>query len=86
MPQVLDRLPEGCLHQRVEARRRLVQDEQFRSGRERRDQCNLLPVALGVGAGLAGRVEIETLHEQVPPLGIQPAAQPPEPSLRPGIG
>jgi hypothetical protein len=78
MSQVLDRLPEGGLHQRVQARRRLIQDEQFRSGRKRRDPRNLLPVALGVDAGLAGRVEVEPLHEQVPPRGVQPAAQPPE--------
>ena len=47
-------------------------------GRERRDQRHLLPVALGVGAGLAGRVEVEPLQEQVLALAVQPAAQPAE--------
>ena len=42
---------EDRLHQRVEARGRLVEHQQLDVGGERGDQGDLLPVALGVGCG-----------------------------------
>jgi hypothetical protein len=61
LPPSLDALAEDLLHQRVQARGRLVEDEQLDVGRERRDQRHLLPVALGVGAAFLRRVEVEPL-------------------------
>src|SRR5258708_6713987 len=74
----LDAVRERSLHQRMEARGGRVQDEQLHVGGQRRDQRNLLEVALGVRAGLLGRVEIETLKQAGPPLGVHAAAQPAE--------
>ena len=54
---------EDLLHQRVQAGRRLVEHEQVHVGGERRDQRDLLPVALGVRAALLGRVEVEPLQQ-----------------------
>ena len=60
-----DAVLEHRLHQRVEARRRLVEDQQLGVGRQRRDQADLLAVALRVRAGLLGRVELEALEQLV---------------------
>ena len=57
-----DALGEDLLHQRVQPRGRLVEDQQVGGRGERRDQGDLLPVALGVGAALLGRVELEALE------------------------
>jgi len=73
-----DAVLEGTLHQRVESGGRLVQEQQFGAGRERRDQSDLLPVALGIGAGLLGRVQLEPLQQLVPPDRVEVAAQPAE--------
>ena len=58
-------LPEGNLHQRVEAARRLVEDQQVGAGGEGRHQLYLLPVPLRKRAHLLARVELEPFDEQV---------------------
>src|SRR6185312_7609143 len=59
-----DTVAEGRLHQRVEAARRLVEDEQVGPGRERGDQLDLLAVALGVVADALARVELEPVDQR----------------------
>src|SRR5215203_4686194 len=49
-----------CLHQGIQARGWLVQQEQLGVGGECRHKCHLLTVAFGVGTGLLPRVELET--------------------------
>ena len=61
-------LAEHLLHQRVQAGGRLVQDQQLDVGGERGDERHLLPVALGVGAALLARVELEPLQQLVAAL------------------
>ena len=75
---VLHTVPERGLHDGVEAGGRLVQQEQLRVGCERGHQRDLLPVALGVGVRLLGRIEREPLAQGRPADGIQPAVQPAE--------
>ena len=76
--EVVDAGLEDRLHDRVEARRRLVQDEELDVGGQRRHERHLLPVALGVAASLLGRVQLEAL-DQVAPAGlVDPAPQPAE--------
>jgi hypothetical protein len=58
-----DAVLELGLHQWVETRGGLVQHEQLDVGGQRRDQRDLLPVALAIGASLLGRVELETLQQ-----------------------
>ena len=70
-----DRLLEDHLHQRVQSGGRLVQQQQVHLGGERRDQCHLLSIALGVGAGLLGGVEVEALAQLVALAPVQSAAQ-----------
>ena len=69
-----DVLLEHRLHQRVQAGRRLVEDQQLGVGGQGGDQRDLLPVALGVAAGLLARVEVEAL-EQLGPAGRVEAAR-----------
>ena len=65
------------LHERVESRRRFVEDQQLGVGGQRRDQADLLAVALGVGAGLLGRVELEALEQLVAaPRSRSPRSRP----------
>ena len=64
--QVLDDAAEDRLHQRVQPGGRLVEQEQLDVGGQGGDEGDLLPVALGVGAALLGRVELEPLDEVVP--------------------
>ena len=73
-----DAVLEDRLHQRVEARRRLVEDEQLGARRERRHETDLLTVALRVGARLLGRVELEALEQLVATSRVEVAAQPAE--------
>ncbi len=61
LPELPDHLAEDRLHERVEARGRLVEQEQLDVGGQGRDEGHLLPVALGVGAALLRRVEVEAL-------------------------
>ena len=61
-----DQLVERLLDQRVEARRRLVQDQQVRPVLERDDQADLLLVALGQLLELAARVDVQPLDERSP--------------------
>ena len=62
--QLLHDAAEDGIHQRVQPGRRLVEEEQLDVGGERGDEGDLLPVALGVGAALLGRVELEPLDER----------------------
>jgi hypothetical protein len=71
-----DDLTEAGLHQRVQPRGGLVQQQQLDVGGERGHQGDLLAVALGVGAGLLARVQVEQLQQLGPALGVQPAPQP----------
>ena len=71
-----DALAEDLLHQRVQPGRRLVEDQQLDVGGQRGDQRDLLAVALGVGAALLGRVELEALEQLGAALLVEPAAQP----------
>jgi hypothetical protein len=73
---------EDGLHQRVEARRGFVEKVQLGRGGERRNECDLLTVALGVCPPFFGRVELEHI-EEVPfaPLilrAVPDAAEPAE--------
>jgi hypothetical protein len=56
---------ELLLHERVQAARRLVQDQHRSPGGERRDQGHLLPVAGGVGPPRSRRIQLEALHQLV---------------------
>jgi hypothetical protein len=73
-----DAVAEGGFHQRVQAAGGLVEQEELGVAGQRGDQGDLLPVALGVGAGLLGRVELEAVGQGLPALGVQAAAQPAE--------
>ena len=70
-----DLLLEDGLHERVEARCRLVEDQQLDVGGQRRDDGHLLAVALGVLPATLGRVELEPLQQVGAALLVQPAAQ-----------
>ena len=69
---------EDLLHQRVQAGGRLVEDQQVRRRCERGDQGDLLPVALGVGAALLGRVELEALQHLGPARVVDRGAAHPQ--------
>ena len=73
--QLADDVLEDHLHQRVETGGRLVQEVQLDVGRKRRDQRHLLPVALGVGAALLRRVELEPFQQIAAPCPVEAAAQ-----------
>ena len=74
-PDLLDALLENRLHQRVEARRGLVEDQQLRPMLEGDDQADLLLVALAVLAEALRRIEVEPLDERRLVGGIDPVAQ-----------
>ena len=76
--RLLDAGAEDRLLERVEPGGRLVEQEQLGVGGERRHERDLLPVALGVGAALLRRVEVEALEQRLTPPRIEPAAQPAE--------
>ena len=61
--RLADALLKHVLHQRVQAAAGLVQEQQPGVRREGRDQGDLLPVALRVGARLLVRVEVEALDQ-----------------------
>ncbi len=71
-----DALLEHVLHQRIQAAARFVEQQQSGIRRERRDQRHLLPIALGVGARLLGRIEVEPLDQLGAPLLVDAAAHP----------
>ena len=77
----LMRVLEHRLHQRVEPRRRLVEDEQLGVGGERGHQRHLLAVALRVGAALLGGVELEALEQLVAPRRSSPPRSCPSRSI-----
>ena len=78
LAQRLHLVAEDGLHQRVEPGRRLVEEEQLGVRRQRGHQRDLLPVALGVGAHLGGRVEVEPLDEPLLPRGVDRTVHPGE--------
>ena len=59
-------LAECAFLQRIQAARRLVQEQQIGPRHEPGDQNELLPVPLRVGTHLLGRIELEALDQQVP--------------------
>ncbi len=65
-PRLADELEERLLDERVEAGRRLVEDEQVGPVLERDDEPDLLLVALRVLLEPAARVEVEALDERRP--------------------
>ena len=69
-----DALLKDVLHQGVQAAARLVEEQQPGARREGRDQRDLLPVALGVGARLLVRVEFEALDQLGAALFVDAAA------------
>ncbi len=73
-----DARAERGLHQRVKPCRRLVKDEQLRIGGERRDERDLLPVSLRVGARLFPRIEVEPLDQRISAFFVEPSAEPAE--------
>ena len=74
--ELLDAVAEDLLHQRVQPGRRLVEEQQLHVGRERRDQGDLLPVALGVGCGpsWSGRARSARAGRPRRPRRLHPAA------------
>nr|WP_305038275.1 hypothetical protein [Cellulomonas sp. HLT2-17] len=66
---------EHGFHERVEARCRLVEQQHVGSGHEGRDECDLLPVSLGVGPHAPGRVELEAVDELGAERGVDVAGQ-----------
>ena len=60
-----DALVEDLLHQRVQPRGGLVEDQQVGGRGERGDEGDLLAVALGVGTPLLRRVQLEPLEQVV---------------------
>ncbi len=73
-----DHVLEDDLHQRVQARGGLVEQQQLGVGGQRGDDGDLLPVALGVGPALLARVQVEPLDQLVPAAPVDAAAQPRE--------
>lgn len=63
LPHALDLLPEHHLHERVQTAGRLIEDVQIGGHGEGGDECDLLPIPLGVGAALLARIEVEHLRE-----------------------
>ena len=64
--RLADELEERLLDERVETRRRLVEDQQLGSVLERDDEPDLLLVALGVLLEPARRVEVEAFDQRAP--------------------
>ena len=73
--RLADKLEERLLDERVEAHRRLVEDEQVRPVLERHDKPDLLLVALAVFLELAAWVQIQALDEAVDVGPVHPAPQ-----------
>lgn len=72
---VADAALELRLHEGVEPGGGLVQDQQLDITGEGGDEGHLLAVALGVGAGPLGGVEVEAIEHRRPPPRVQPAPQ-----------
>ena len=73
--KLLDDVLEHRLHQRIETGGRLVQQVELHVGGQRGHKGNLLPVALGVGADLFGRVELKALEQVLPTGRVETSAQ-----------
>jgi hypothetical protein len=63
------------LHERVEAGRRLVEDQQLRVVHERLNQPHLLLVAVRVLAVLAMQIQVEPCRQIADTFGVDTAAQ-----------
>jgi hypothetical protein len=74
--RLADAILEHRFHEGVQAGGRLVEQQQLDVAGERGDQGDLLPVALGVGASLLGRVEAEAFDQVVAAFTVELAAQP----------
>ena len=81
-----DELEERLLDERVETRRRLVEDEQIGLVLQRDDQPDLLLVALAVLAEPPARVEVEAIDQPVDVGPVHAAAQVREVGDRVGTG
>ena len=86
VPGLAQDAEERVLDERVEARRRLVEDQQVRSVLERDDQPDLLLVAARVLLEPPARIEIEPLDEIGDVGAVHPAAQVGEVLDRVGAG
>ena len=64
-PRLADERVERLLDERIEARRRLVEEQQLRPVLERDHEADLLLVALRVLLEPAGRIDVETLDQRV---------------------
>ena len=74
-----DALSEDGLHERVETGCRLIEQQKVDMGGQRAEiRSTFFSVALGVGAPLFARVEIEALDEIIAFSSIDPASQPRE--------
>ena len=71
-----DHALEQLLHQGVEPRGRLIEDDQLDVAGQRRDERDLLPVALGVVPCPLGRIEVEAFDQVGPPAGVHAAVHP----------
>ena len=71
-------MTKGLFHERVEAGRRLVEQQEVGPGHEGADEEDLLAVSLRVGAHLLGRVEIESFDQVVAVGGVHLALDPAE--------
>ena len=58
-----NRVLKDLLHQRIEPRRRFIQDEQIDVGRERCDECDLLAIPFRVRIATLRRVEVEAVDQ-----------------------
>ena len=79
--KLLDDVLEHGLHEGVETGGRLVQQVQLYVRAERRHEGDLLSVALGVGADLLGRVELESLKQLLSSGRIETSPQMAERSI-----
>ncbi len=73
---LVDALPERLLHERVESRRRFVEDEQVRPAHEGGDEEDLLAVPRGVRPDLLVRVQFEVGDQLVSVGLVDPALDP----------
>jgi hypothetical protein len=69
----MDALPECLFHERIEPAGRLIEDQQVGAGHQRRDEQDLLPVALRVGPSFPARIKNEPIDQEVAVAGVHPA-------------
>ena len=76
----------GLLHQRIEAARGLVEDEQVGADHQRADEDDLLAVPPGIGTDLLVRIEVEAGDQLVAVGLVDLPVNPPEQVQRLGTG